>query len=91
LLDEGNKEEAVKTVGFTLMELVQNFAKQSKLVESGKHALNILEFFQLTQLQTVCQDALVVSLPLPFLDRAISLSKIIGFSVKIIAKAVLRG
>ena len=51
------------------MELVQNFAAQSKLVESGKHALNTLEFFQLAQLQTVRQDALVVPLPLPFLEQ----------------------
>ncbi len=69
LLAAGNKEEAVKTVKFALMELVQSFAEQSKLVESGKHALNTLEFFQLTQLQAVRQDALIVPLPLPFLEQ----------------------
>jgi hypothetical protein len=69
MLAAGNREEAVKTVKFALMELVQNFAAQSKLAESGKHALNTLEFFQLTQLQAVRQDALVVPLPLPFLEQ----------------------
>lgn len=69
LLAAGNKEAAVQTVKFALLELVQNFAEQSKLVESGKHALNTLEFFQLTQLQAVRQDALIVPLPLPFLEQ----------------------
>lgn len=69
MLAAGNREEAVKTVKFALMELVQNFAAQNKLAESGKHALNTLEFFQLTQLQAVRHDALVVPLPLPFLEQ----------------------
>ena len=69
MLAAGNMEDAVKTVKFALMELVQNFAAQSKLAESGKHALNTLEFFQLTQLQAVRQDALVVPIPLPFLEQ----------------------
>ncbi len=69
LLAAGNKEEAVKTVKFALMELVQNFVEQSKLAESGKHALNTLEFFQLAQLQAARQDTLVVPLPLPFLEQ----------------------
>ncbi|MDP3480077.1 MAG: hypothetical protein Q8R88_09910 [Desulfoprunum sp.] len=69
LLAAGNKEEAVKTVKFALIELVQNFAEQSKLLESGKHALNTLEFFQLTQLQAGRQNTLIVPLPLPFLEQ----------------------
>lgn len=69
MLAAGNREDATKTVKFALMELVQNVAEQSKLAESGKHALNTLEFFQLAQLQTVRQDALVVPLPLPFLEQ----------------------
>ncbi len=69
MLAAGNREDAVKTVKFALIELVQNFAAQGKLVESGKHALNTLEFFQLTQLQAVHQDALVLPLPLPFLEQ----------------------
>ncbi len=69
MLAAGNKEEAVKTVKFALLELVQNFTGQGKLVEGGKHALNTLEFFQLAQLQAVRQDALVVPLPLPFLEQ----------------------
>jgi hypothetical protein len=69
LLAAGNKEEAVKTVKFALMELVQNFTGRGELAESGKHALSTLEFFQLAQLQTARQDALVVPIPLPFLDQ----------------------
>lgn len=69
LLAAGNKEEAVKTVKFALMELVQNFTEQSKLLESGKQALNTLEFFQLAQLQAGRQNTLVVPLPLPFLEQ----------------------
>ncbi len=69
MLAVGNKEEAVKTVKFALMELVQNLAEQSHLAENGKHALNALEFFQLTQLQAARQGALVVPLPLPFLEQ----------------------
>lgn len=69
LLAAGNREDAVKTVKFALMELVQNAAGESKLSESGKHALNTIEFFQLTQLQTARQDALVVPIPLPFLEQ----------------------
>ena len=69
ILAAGNREDAVKTVKFALMELVQNADKESKLVESGKNALKTLEFFQLTQLQTARQDALVVPLPLPFLEQ----------------------
>jgi len=69
MLAAGNREDAVKTVKFALMELVQNAAGESKLTESGKHALNTIEFFQLTQLQTARQDALVVPLPLPFLEQ----------------------
>lgn len=69
LLAAGNKEEAVKTVKLALMELVQNFTEQSKLAESGKHALNTLEFFQLTQIQAGRQDTLIVPLPLPFLEQ----------------------
>ncbi|MDK9706557.1 MAG: hypothetical protein OEL83_05860 [Desulforhopalus sp.] len=69
LLAAGNKEEAVKTVKFALMELVQNFTGRGELAESGKQALSSLEFFQLAQLQTIRQDALVVPIPLPFLDQ----------------------
>ena len=69
MLAAGNKEEAVKTVKFGLMELVQNFAEQSKLVESGKQALNTVEFFQLAQLQAAQRDALILPLPLPFLQQ----------------------
>lgn len=69
LLAAGNKEEAVKTVKFALMELVQNLTEQSKLSETGKHALDNLEFLQLTQLQAGRQDTLVVPLPLPFLEQ----------------------
>lgn len=69
LLAAGNKEEAVKTVKFALMELVQNFTGRGELAESGKLALSTLEFFQLAQLQTARQDALVVPIPLPFLDQ----------------------
>jgi hypothetical protein len=69
LLAAGNKEEAVKTVKFALMELVQNLTEQSKLSETSKHALDNLEFLQLTQLQASRQDILVVPLPLPFLEQ----------------------
>lgn len=69
MLAAGNREDAVKTVKFALMELVQNLASQSNLAESGKHALKTLEFFQLAQLQTVNQNALLVPLPLPFLEQ----------------------
>lgn len=69
MLAAGNRQDAVQTVKFALMELVQNMAGESKLAESGRQTLNTLEFFQLTQLQTARQDALVVPLPLPFLDQ----------------------
>jgi len=69
MLAAGKEQEAAKTLKFALMELVQNLAEHGKLAESGKQALNALEFFQLTQLQTLRQDALVVPLPLPFLEQ----------------------
>ncbi len=69
MLAAGNKEEAATTVKSALTELVQNFTQQSKLTETGKHALNSLEFFQLAQLQTFRQDAFVIPLPLPFLQQ----------------------
>ena len=69
LLAAGKGQEAVKTLKFALMELVQNLAEHGKLAESAKQALSTLEFFQLTQLQTLRQDALVVPLPLPFLEQ----------------------
>ncbi|MFH0781796.1 MAG: hypothetical protein V2B20_07545 [Pseudomonadota bacterium] len=67
MLAAGNLEGAVKTVKFALIELVQNLSEQSKLHESGKQALNSLEFFQLAQLQTARQDTLILPIPLPFL------------------------
>ena len=69
LLAAGNTEETVQTVKFALLEMVQNFAEQGRLVESGRQALNTIEFFQLAQLQTIRQDALVLPLPLPFLEQ----------------------
>ena len=68
-LAAGNTEEAVQTVKFALLELVQNSAEQGRLAEGGRQALNTIEFFQLAQLQAIRQDALVVPLPLPFLDQ----------------------
>ena len=67
MLAAGNLEDAVKTVKFALTELVQNLSEQSKLLDSGKQALNSLEFFQLAQLQTARQDTLILPIPLPFL------------------------
>jgi hypothetical protein len=69
LLAAGKGQEAVKTLKFALMELVQSLADHGPLAESAKQALSTLEFFQLTQLQTLRQDALVVPLPLPFLEQ----------------------
>ena len=69
LLAAGNTEEAVQTVKFALLELVQNSAEQGRLAEGGRQALNTIEFFQLAQLQAIRQDALVVPLPLPFLEQ----------------------
>lgn len=69
LLASGNLKDAVKTVKFAVMELVQNAGDGSKLAESGSQALKTLEFLQLTQLQAARQDVLVVPLPLPFLEQ----------------------
>ena len=75
LLAAGNTEEAVQTVKFALLEMVQNFAEQGRLVDSGRQALNTIEFLQLAQLQTIRQDALILPLPLPFLEQGYLLTE----------------
>ena len=69
LLADGNKEEAVKTLKSTLLEISHNLADNKPFQQQADRLTSTLELFQLLQIRLAGESALVLPLPLPFLDQ----------------------
>lgn len=69
LLAAGKKEEAAKTLKSTLLEISHNLADNKPLQQQADQLTSTLELFQFLQIRLAAESALVLPLPLPFLNQ----------------------
>ena len=69
LLAAGKKEEAAKTLKSTLLEISHNLSQNKPLQQQAEQLTSTLELFQLLQIRLAGESALVLPLPLPFLNQ----------------------